>query len=107
LRHERGTTVRIRSWQLGAWRARLAFPPGALADRPASCDDIRVSSSRRHLLVGALALAACRLRSHAAGPRVRQPAPAFELPDEAGRNVSLAQLRARGPVVLVFYRGHW
>ena len=39
--------------------------------------------------------------------KVGQPAPAFTLPNAAGREVSLADLRARGPVVLSFYRGRW
>ena len=39
--------------------------------------------------------------------RVGQTAPDFSLPDAAGRTVSLAELRARGPVVLSFYRGRW
>jgi hypothetical protein len=39
--------------------------------------------------------------------RVGQAAPDFTLPDAAGRSVSLAELRARGPVVLSFYRGRW
>jgi len=34
-------------------------------------------------------------------------APDFTLPDELGRPVSLAATLARGPVLLVFYRGHW
>jgi hypothetical protein len=36
-----------------------------------------------------------------------QRAPDFELPDTAGNRVSLAQLRAEGPLALVFYRGLW
>lgn len=36
-----------------------------------------------------------------------QPAPDFELPDMAGNMVTLAQLRAEGPLALVFYRGRW
>jgi hypothetical protein len=36
-----------------------------------------------------------------------QVAPAFTLPDEQGRPVSLAAELARGPVLLAFYRGHW
>ncbi len=36
-----------------------------------------------------------------------QRAPDFELPDMAGNLVSLAQLRADGPLALVFYRGLW
>ncbi|HWB74034.1 MAG TPA: hypothetical protein VG755_03745 [Nannocystaceae bacterium] len=66
-----------------------------------------MSSSRRNLLVGSLALLACRLRSHAEGPALKRAAPAFALPDEHGHSVSLDQLRTQGPAVLVFYRGHW
>jgi AhpC/TSA family len=39
--------------------------------------------------------------------RVGQPAPDFMLPNAIGRSVSLADLRAGGPVVLSFYRGRW
>ena len=48
---------------------------------------------------------ACRLRSHAEGPT--EHAPAFALPDERDHLVTLDELRTHGPVVLVFYRGHW
>jgi len=34
-------------------------------------------------------------------------APAFALPAQDGRSVSLVSELARGPVVLVFYRGYW
>jgi peroxiredoxin len=34
-------------------------------------------------------------------------APDFTLPDQAGKAVSLEALRARGPVVLTFFRGGW
>jgi hypothetical protein len=34
-------------------------------------------------------------------------APDFELPDPAGEAIRLSGLRARGPVVLSFYRGVW
>jgi hypothetical protein len=34
-------------------------------------------------------------------------APAFALPAQDGRVVSLASELAHGPVVLVFYRGYW
>ncbi len=34
-------------------------------------------------------------------------APMFTLPDEEGRPVSLAEVTAEGPALLVFYRGYW
>ena len=36
-----------------------------------------------------------------------QRAPGFTLADLRGNQVSLAQLRADGPVALIFYRGLW
>ena len=39
--------------------------------------------------------------------QVGQAAPDFTLPSADGQSVSLAELRARGPVVLSFYRGRW
>jgi AhpC/TSA family len=39
--------------------------------------------------------------------RVGRPAPDFTLPNAAAGSVSLSELRARGPVVLSFYRGRW
>lgn len=34
-------------------------------------------------------------------------APDFTLPDHTGRQVTLSEAWSRGPVLLVFYRGHW
>ncbi len=39
--------------------------------------------------------------------KVGQRAPHFEIPDIAGNTVTLAQLRADGPLALLFYRGLW
>ena len=39
--------------------------------------------------------------------RVGQTAPDFTLPNPGGQPVRLADLVARGPVVLSFYRGRW
>jgi hypothetical protein len=39
--------------------------------------------------------------------RAGQPAPDFMLPNAVDAPVRLADLRARGPVVLSFYRGRW
>src|SRR6266568_4379235 len=40
-------------------------------------------------------------------PRPGDPMPAFILPDETGRLISLQSLLARGPIAVMFYRGHW
>ena len=42
----------------------------------------------------------------AAGPRVGRPAPGFALADQTGKTVRLEDFRG-GPLLLVFYRGHW
>ena len=36
-----------------------------------------------------------------------QRAPDFSLPNATGHTVTLSTLRAQGPAVLAFYRGHW
>jgi peroxiredoxin len=46
-------------------------------------------------------------RDFSSAPAVGTRAPDFRLPDARGGEVDLAGLRARGPVVLVFYRGAW
>jgi peroxiredoxin len=40
-------------------------------------------------------------------PRVGEEMPAFMLPDESGRLVSLQELCSQGPVAIMFHRGHW
>ena len=50
----------------------------------------------------------CRLHTEGDAPAAAQAlAPDFVLPSHAGGTVSLSSLLARGPAVLVFYRGHW
>jgi peroxiredoxin len=51
-----------------------------------------------------------RLSGHHAGalaPAVGERLPEFVLPDENGILTRLADLRSKGPVVVVFQRGHW
>jgi peroxiredoxin len=43
----------------------------------------------------------------ARAPKVGDRAPDFTLPDQLGRQVSLADELEHGPVVLIFYRGEW
>jgi hypothetical protein len=53
---------------------------------------------------------ALRVKSTGAEERalkVGQRAPNFALPDMTGSTVALAQLRAEGPLALIFYRGLW
>lgn len=38
---------------------------------------------------------------------INSKAPEFKLKDQSGIEVSLKELRKRGPVVLLFYRGNW
>ncbi len=40
-------------------------------------------------------------------PRPGDPMPPFVLPDERGRLVSLDSLLSKGPVAVMFHRGHW
>jgi peroxiredoxin len=40
-------------------------------------------------------------------PRPGEPMPPFVLPDENGRLVALPSLLEQGPVVVMFFRGHW
>jgi peroxiredoxin len=51
-----------------------------------------------------------RLRHYGAGesaPRIGEPMPPFVLPDETTQMVSLDSLLDRGPVAVIFHRGHW
>jgi hypothetical protein len=69
--------------------AKTRIPPEARAVMERSIDDLRASGIMNRVA------------------RVGQTAPAFRLPNSDGRSVSLDELRARGPVVLSFYRGRW
>src|SRR6202008_259335 len=40
-------------------------------------------------------------------PRPGEPMPPFVLPDESGRLVSLPSILERGPLAVMFFRGHW
>jgi hypothetical protein len=40
-------------------------------------------------------------------PGVGQPAPAFALPNQDGVTVASAELLARGPLIVSFFRGQW
>ena len=69
--------------------SKARIPPEARAVMERSIEDLRASGIMNRIA------------------RVGQSAPNFTLPDVDGQSVSLAGLRARGPVVLSFYRGRW
>jgi hypothetical protein len=69
--------------------SKTRIPPEARAVMQRSVDDLRASGIMTRVA------------------HVGQPAPDFTLPNAEGRPVSLTDLRARGPVVLSFYRGRW
>lgn len=73
---------------------------------------LTASIQRRAFVValGAVALAlACTRKLSVRGPGAigNGIAPEFVLRDHRGATVSLAELLASGPAILVFYRGHW
>ena len=70
-------------------QSKTRMPPEARAVLLRSIEDVRASGIMQRVA------------------RVGSPAPDFTLPNSAGQPVSLASLRARGPVVLSFYRGRW
>ena len=71
------------------------------------------SLATRYLLPGyqeAVDSMAGRLKLHEAGraaPKIGDRMPVFVLPDEHGELLSLEQLLEKGPVAIVFHRGHW
>ena len=71
------------------------------------------SLATRYLLPGyqeAVDSMAARLTFHEAGrtaPKIGERMPRFVLPDENGELLSLEQLIEKGPVAIVFHRGHW
>ena len=65
------------------------IPPETRAIMQRSVDDLRASGIMSRIA------------------RAGQTAPDFTLPNAKGQPVSLTELRARGLVVLSFYRGRW
>lgn len=69
--------------------AKTRQPPEVRAVMHKATEDLRASGIMDHVVkVGAVV-------------------PDFTLPNQAGQPVSLAAVRARGAVVLSFYRGRW
>ena len=69
--------------------AKIRQPPEVRAVMQKAIDDLRASGIMDRVT------------------KIGAQAPDFTLPNAAGQPVSLATLRARGPVVLSFYRGRW
>jgi peroxiredoxin len=62
--------------------------------------EVRAAMTRADMELAASGVAQCAVK---AGDR----APDFRLPDARGRQIRLQELRAKGPVVVSFYRGGW
>ena len=60
-------------------------------------------------LVSVLGTAGCGLwvKPHESVISLDSQAPGFSLPDQKGQVMTSAQLLRKGPVLIVFYRGHW
>jgi hypothetical protein len=70
----------------------------------------RAEAKRAPEIVAAMHRAVDELRASGAPERVLKPgarAPHFALPDADERIVDSADLIARGPLVVTFYRGRW
>jgi hypothetical protein len=70
----------------------------------------RAEAKRAPEIVAAMRRAVDELRASGAPERVLKPgtaAPHFSLPDAEERTVNSADLLARGPLVVTFYRGRW
>lgn len=66
----------------------------------------RIPEAARKIMHDATeALEASGLAERAVG--VGDAAPGFQLADPSGEQFRLEDLRAEGPVVLTFFRGHW
>jgi peroxiredoxin len=81
-------TAQILQQQLEAFRSKSASAPIAVASAKFVQDLIASGLADRSIKQG-------------------DKAPDFILPDVHGENVQLSQLLAKGPVVLIFYRGGW
>jgi peroxiredoxin len=66
----------------------------------------RITPEKRVLLAESEAALLAADRG-ASVPQPGQSAPDFTLPDQCGESVNLAERLARGPVVLLFFRGGW
>ncbi len=92
---------------------RAAFTQCQEMDAPLAARlDAYSSAVRTHIpdYADAVDRLAERLTVHSAGetaPRPGDAMPAFVLPDESGRLVTLQGLLQNGPVAITFHRGHW
>jgi hypothetical protein len=75
------------SEQIAQFKAGRQIPPEIAATMKRGVESIRTSG--------------------AAGVTIGERAPDFNLPNQVGKTVRLADRLAAGPVVLSFYRGEW
>ena len=68
---------------------------------------VAVAASMVVTLLGYGACSFWYLEPRATPVQAQRRAPDFALPDHTGREVTLRSLLAKGPVVVIFYRGFW
>ena len=86
-RRPRATLQYARNWRNFAPRSAKSAPPERIKTYEKGIEEVRRSGATEKAL------------------KVGDRAPDFELPDATGKKVKLSDLRARGPVVLTWYRG--
>ncbi|WP_296676751.1 peroxiredoxin [Novosphingobium sp.] len=73
----------------------------------AIADEVRARSPEFAMAVDTFVNRLEAAEAGASAPQIGDPMPHFTMPDQDGRLVSLQSMLDRGPVVLVFHRGHW
>lgn len=99
---ERRRRISCEAGDSAAWAAR-----GAARARSVAGGAIGRRAAMAAFSVLVLTIACGGLPSRGQPVEIRDVAPAFTLPSHDGRTVSLSELLARGPALVVFYRGHW
>lgn len=85
--------------------------PPARSTRAVASRGSRLAAAALAALLSTVLPASPSLPASAGAPKVGEKAPDFQLPDTAGKRISLSGLLSADPkgtwVLLVFYRGYW
>ena len=88
--------------------ARLSRRPLSLGERLAEiASEARQRDPEGSAVVDRFVSRLTQARSGDDAPQIGERLPPFMMPDHEGKLISSEQLLTRGPLVLVFHRGHW